>query len=134
MRRVTMCRDARSRRVTLCRDARSVRPLSNQPTSNGCRDARSSVRCVKARRVTVVGTHDLCVRCVKSRRVAWCRDARPERPLYQIDYAVTLNGDGRHLARHYRASLQRVTLDSGICEKLRLVLLCRCFFVTCLRF
>ena len=34
-------------RVTLCRDARSVRPLCQSKTSNGCRDARSCVRCVK---------------------------------------------------------------------------------------
>ena len=33
-----------------CRNARLVRPLSNQPTSNGGRDARSCVRCVKAKR------------------------------------------------------------------------------------
>ena len=29
-----------------------------------CRDARSSVRCIKAIR-RPVGTHDLCVRCIK---------------------------------------------------------------------
>ena len=47
----------------------AVGAIGRSRTSNGCRDARSSVRCIKARRVTVVGTHDLCVRCIKGNNV-----------------------------------------------------------------
>ena len=75
-----------------CRDARSVRPLCQSETCNGCRDARSSVRCVKARRVTVVGTHDLCVRCVKARRIT--------QSSYKLGI-VTFNGNGRTSVRPY---------------------------------
>ena len=81
-----------------------------------CRDARSSVRCVKgyrvsyltgtdaSRRVAHVGTHDLCVRCVASKRVTPCRDARSVRPLYQRLRRRGFNGNGRT----DRASLQRL--------------------------
>ena len=48
-----------------------------------------------------------------------CRDARSVRPLCQKLQHRGINGDGRPPARHYRASLQRVTRTAGVSMGLR---------------
>ena len=66
---------------------------------------RYSVRCVQAKRVTSVGTHDLCVRCIKSRG----------RPLRQrLARRGGVKETDAQIVRPYirysvRASLQRTT-------------------------
>ena len=79
--RVATCRDARSDA-----DRRSVRCVKGY-----------SVRCRTARRVTAVGTHDLCVRCIKSYSVVvFNGNGRTDRASLQPLHVTTATRNSRY--------------------------------------
>ena len=90
----------KARRVTRCRDARSERPLYQKLQHRSFNDNGRTHRSAPTKGYTYHRYTSSASVVDKARRVTRCRDARPERPLYQKLQHRSFNDNGRPLARY----------------------------------